>query len=135
MNKARDIIGLPLDPPDRALVLCVDEKSQIQALDRTQPVLPGIPERRMHDYKRNGTTSLFATLDVAADSVIGKCYQRHWAREFLDFLKVIDRNVPEGLDVHIVMDNTPPKRLRRSTPGWRGVRIGKSTSRRHPPRG
>ena len=85
VDKVRDIIGLYLSPPDRALVLCVDEKSQIQALDRTQPVLPmlpGMPERRTHDYKRHGTTSLFAALDVATGSVIGKCYRRHRAREF-----------------------------------------------------
>ena len=108
VDKVRDIIGLYLSPPDRALVLCVDEKSQIQALDRTQPVLPmlpGMPERRTHDYKRHGTTSLFAALDVATGRVIGKCYRRHRAREFLDFLKEIDRRVPEGLDIHVVMDN------------------------------
>ena len=108
VDKVRDIIGLYLSPPDRALVLCVDEKSQIQALDRTQPVLPmlpGMPERRTHDYKRHGTTSLFAALDVATGSVIGKCYRRHRAREFLDFLKEIDRRVPDELDIHIVMDN------------------------------
>ena len=102
VDKVRDIVGLYLSPPDRALVLCVDEKSQIQALDRTQPVLPmlpGIPERRTHDYKRHGTTSLFAALDVATGFVIGKCYRRHRAREFLDFLKEIDRCVPEGLDI------------------------------------
>ena len=108
MDKVRDIVGLYLSPPDRALVLCVDEKSQIQAPDRTQPILPmlpGIPERRTHDYKRFGTTSLFAALDVATGFVIGKCYRRHRAREFLDFLKEIDRCVPEGLDIHIVMNN------------------------------
>ena len=108
VDKVRDIIGLYLSPPDRALVLCVDEKSQIQALDRTQPVLPmlpGMPERRTHDYKRHGTTSLFAALDVATGFVIGKCYRRHRAREFLGFLKEIDRRVPEGPDIHIVMDN------------------------------
>ena len=108
VDKVRDIVGLYLSPPDRALVLCVDEKSQIQALDRTQPVLPmlpGMPERRTHDYKRHGTTSLFAALDVATGRVIGKCYRRHRAREFLDFLKEIDAQVPEGLDIHIVMDN------------------------------
>ena len=108
VDKVRDIVGLYLSAPDRALVLCVDEKSQIQALDRTQPVLPmlpGIPERRTHDYKRHGTTSLFAALDVATGFVIGKCYRRHRAREFLDFLKEIDRCVPEGLDIHVVMDN------------------------------
>ena len=120
VDKVRDIIGLYMSPPDRALVLCVDgsehanaigsreHANQIQALDRTQPglpMLPGIPERRTHDDKRNGTTALFAALDVATGSVIGKCYRRHRAREFLDFLKVIDRSVPDGLDIHIVMDN------------------------------
>ena len=127
VDKVRDIIGLYLSPPDRALVLCVDEKSQIQAPDRSQPVLPmlpGMPERCTHDYKRHGTTSLFAALDVATGRVIGKCYRRHRAREFLDFLKEIDRCVPEGLDVHIVMDNYPPTRPRRSRLGWRGERTG-----------
>jgi transposase len=108
VDKVRDIIGLYLSPPTHALVLCVDEKSQIQALDREQPVLPmmpGMPERRTHSYVRHGTTSLFAALDVATGAVIGKCYKRHRATEFLDFLKQIDGNVPDGLDVHIVMDN------------------------------
>src|SRR3954468_20810638 len=89
-------------------VLSVDEKSQIQALDREQPVLPmmpGIPERRTHSYVRHGTTSLFAALDVASGFVIGKCYKRHRASEFLDFLKQIDAHVPHSLDVHIIMDN------------------------------
>ena len=106
--KVRDIVGLYLSPPNRALVLCVDEKSQIQALDREQPVLPmmpGVPERWTYNYVRHGTTSLFAALDVATGSVIGKCYKRHRAREFLDFLKQIDANVPNDLDIHIVMDN------------------------------
>jgi transposase len=96
------------DRAGRALVPCVDEKSQIQALDREQPVLPmmpGVPERQTHNYVRHGTTSLFAALDVASGFVIGKCYKRHRAAEFLDFLKEIDGNVPAGLDVHIVMDN------------------------------
>ena len=95
-------------PPDRAIVLCVDEKSQIQALDRTQPVLPmapGVAERRTHDYVRHGTTTLFAALDVATGAVIGKCSRRHRATEFLAFLKEIEAAVPEGLDVHLVMDN------------------------------
>ena len=108
VDKVRDIVGLYLSPPDRALVLCVDEKSQIQALDREQPVLPlmpGVPERRTHNYVRHGTTSLFAALDVASGFVIGKCYKRHRATEFLDFLKEIDNRVPDGLDIHIVMDN------------------------------
>lgn len=108
VDKVRDIVGLYLSPPDRALVLCVDEKSQIQALDREQPVLPmmpGMPERRTHNYIRHGTTSLFAALDVASGFVIGKCYKRHRAKEFLDFLKEIDARVPDDLDIHIVMDN------------------------------
>lgn len=108
VDKVRDIVGLYLSPPTRAIVLSVDEKSQIQALDREQPVLPmmpGIPERRTHSYVRHGTTSLFAALDIASGFVIGKCYKRHRAIEFLDFLKQIDRTVPDGLDVHIVMDN------------------------------
>ena len=108
VDKVRDIVGLYLTPPTRALVLCVDEKSQIQALDREQPVLPmmpGIPERRTRNYVRHGTTSLFAALDVATGFVIGKCYKRHRASEFLDFLKQIDANVPDDLEVHIVMDN------------------------------
>lgn len=108
VEKVRDIVGLYLAPPDRALVLCVDEKSQIQALDRTQPLLPmrpGQAERRSHDYKRHGTTSLFAALDVATGRVIGRCYPRHRAREFLKFLRVIDAEVPRDLDVHLVMDN------------------------------
>ena len=108
VDKVRDIVGLYLSPPTRAIVLSVDEKSQIQALDREQPVLPmmpGIPERRTHSYVRHGTTSLFAALDIASGFVIGKCYKRHRATEFLDFLKQIDRTVPDDLDVHIVMDN------------------------------
>lgn len=108
VDKVRDIVGLYLSPPNRALVLSVDEKSQIQALDREQPVLPmmpGMPERRTHSYVRHGTTSLFAALDIASGFVIGKCYKRHRATEFLDFLKQIDANVPPDLDVHIIMDN------------------------------
>jgi transposase len=108
VDKVRDIVGLYLSPPNRALVLSVDEKSQIQALDREQPVLPmmpGIPERRTHNYVRHGTTTLFAALDCATGFVIGKCYKRHRATEFLDFLKQIDAHVPDDLDIHIIMDN------------------------------
>jgi len=108
IDKARDIVGLYLDPPHHALVLCVDEKSQIQALSRTQPVLPmraGQMERRTHDYKRHGVTSLFAALDIATGSVLGKCYRRHRSVEFLDFLKKIDGAVPADLDIHLVLDN------------------------------
>ncbi|WP_457661061.1 IS630 family transposase [Sinorhizobium medicae] len=105
VDKVHDIVGLYLSPPNRAIVLCVDEKSQIQALDREQPMAPGVAERRTHTYTRHGTTSLFAALDIATGAVIGKCYKRHRATEFLDFLKQIDRHMPEGPDVHIVMDN------------------------------
>jgi len=108
IEKVRDIVGLYMDPPTHAVVLCVDEKSQIQALERSQPLLPmrpGQPERRTHDYLRHGTTTLFAALDVATGKVIGKCYQRHRAREFLRFLKTIDEEVPDDLDVHLVLDN------------------------------
>ena len=106
--KVRDVVGLYMTPPDRAVVLCVDEKSQIQALDRSQPMLPmrpGQPARRAQDYKRHGTTSLFAALDIAAGRVIGKCYPRHRASEFRRFLDEIEANVPADLDVHLVMDN------------------------------
>ena len=108
VEKVRDIVGLYLDPPDRAVVLCVDEKSQIQALDRTQPLLPmrpGQAERRTHDYKRHGTLSLFAALDVAAGKVVGRCFPRHRAREFRKFLDTVEANVPADLDVHVIMDN------------------------------
>jgi transposase len=108
IEKVRDIVGLYLNPPERALVLCVDEKSQIQALDRTQPLLPlrpGQPERRSHDYKRHGTTSLFAALDVKTGHVIGELHRRHRAIEFRKFLDTIDDSVPKNLDVHLVLDN------------------------------
>jgi transposase len=116
VEKVRDIVGLYLDPPEKALVICVDEKSQIQALDRTQPLLPMRPgqiERRTHDYNRHGTTTLFAGLIAAvtaetkirAGTVIGTCMQRHRAQEFRKFLEEVERNVPDGLDVHVVMDN------------------------------
>ena len=108
IEKVRDIVGLYLSPPDKALVLCVDEKSQIQALDRTQPLLPmaiGQPERRTHDYVRHGTTSLFAALDVATGKVIGECHRRHRATEFRKFLETIDANTPPELDLHLILDN------------------------------
>jgi transposase len=108
VEKVRDIVGLYLDPPERALVLCVDEKSQIQALDRTQPLLPmrpGQAERRTHDYERHGVTTLFAALDVKAGTIVGKCMPRHRAREFRKFLDEVERNVPVNLDIHVVMDN------------------------------
>jgi transposase len=108
VDKVRDVVGLYLDPPEAALVLCVDEKSQIQALDRTAPslpVLPTTPARRTHDYVRNGTASLFAALDVASGKVISQVHRRHRHQEFLKFLRTVDRNVPAELDVHLVCDN------------------------------
>lgn len=108
VEKVRDIVGLYLSPPERAMVLCVDEKSQVQALDRTQPLLPmrpGQAERRTHDYKRHGTTSLFAALDVKAGTIIGQCMLRHRAIEFRKFLDEVERNVPTKLEIHVVMDN------------------------------
>jgi transposase len=107
-EKVTDVVGLYMNPPDRALVLCVDEKSQIQALDRTQPGLPlkkGRAATMTHDYKRHGTTTLFAALDVKSGKVIGECLPRHRAAEFIRFLKRIDRVVKKGLDVHLVLDN------------------------------
>lgn len=107
-EKVTDIVGLYLDPPDRAVVLCVDEKSQIQALDRTQPGLPlkkGRAATMTHDYKRHGTTTLFAALDVKSGKVIGDCMPRHRAKEFLKFLRQIDKAVPTRCDVHLILDN------------------------------
>jgi len=108
VDKVKDVVGLYLDPPEQAVVLCVDEKSQIQALDRTAPILPmlpGTPERATHDYKRHGTSSLYAALDLASGQVIGSLHSRHRAIEFKKFLAAIDCEVPEHLDVHLVMDN------------------------------
>ena len=108
IEKVCDIVGLYLNPPDRVLVLCVDEKSQIQALDRTQPILPmmhGVPERRTHDYSRHGTTALFAALNIATGKVIGELHRRHRSRGLLQFLRTIEETVPKKLDVHLVMDN------------------------------
>ncbi len=108
VEKVRDIVGLYLNPPDNALVLCVDEKSPIQALERTQPLLPlsvGYPESRTHDYVRHGTTTLFAALDTATGKVLSQCKRRHRHQEYLQFLRYIDANVPEDLDIHLVVDN------------------------------
>lgn len=108
VDKVRDIVGLYLNPPLMGMVLCVDEKSQIQALDRTQPMLPlapGLPERRTHDYIRHGTTTLFAALDVATGRIIGQTQRRHRSAEFLKFLHTVEANVPPALDIHLVMDN------------------------------
>lgn len=108
VEKVRDIVGLYLNPPENALVLCVDEKSQVQALERTQPVLPmglGYVEGVTHDYVRHGTTTLFAALNTATGEVLAQCKKRHRHQEFLSFLRHIDRNVPEHLDVHLILDN------------------------------
>jgi transposase len=108
IEKVRDIVGLYMNPPDRAVVLCADEKSQIQALNRTQPLLPMRPgqvERRTHDYVRHGTTSLFAALNTQTGKVIGECHRRHRAIEFRKFLQTVDANVPAKLDIHLILDN------------------------------
>lgn len=108
VEKVRDVVGLYMNPPERALVLSVDEKSQIQALDRTQllfPIRPGLPARQSHDYTRHGTTTLFAALDIATGNVIGQCHQRHRHDEFIKFLNLIDTKVSQELDVHLIADN------------------------------
>jgi transposase len=110
VEKVRDVVGLYLSPPDRAIVLSIDEKSQVQALDRTQPLLPMTPgqaERGTHDYVRNGTTTLFAALNVATGKIIGKCYSKHRQQEFVKFLEAIEEAVPkeDGVSIHLIMDN------------------------------
>jgi transposase len=109
IEKVRDVVGLYMNPPERAVVLCVDEKSQIQALNRTAPILPllpGVPERATHDYKRHGTSSLYAALDLCTGKVIGRLHSRHRAQEFKKFLATIETEVPDQLDVHLVLDNS-----------------------------
>ena len=108
IEKVRDVVGLYMSPPENAIILSVDEKSQIQALERSQPVLPmrqGVVERQTHDYYRHGTTTLFAALDVATGKVLGKCYKRHRQDEFVDFLKTVEKQSPKGKDIHIILDN------------------------------
>jgi transposase len=108
VGEVRDIVGLYMNPPDHAIVLCVDEKSQVQALNRTQPILPlapGVPARQSHDYERHGVTSLFAVLDVASGVTVSHCYRRHPHQEFLRFLNEIEASLLEGFEVHLVMDN------------------------------
>ncbi len=121
VEKVVDVVGLYHNPPERAVVLCVDEKSQIQALDRSQPVLPmmpGMPERRTHDYLRHGITSLFAAFNIADGTVISEVHRRHRAIEFRKFLTAIDKAVPADLDVHLVCDNYATHNRRRSGRGW-----------------
>jgi putative transposase len=124
VEKVRDIVGLYLNPPDHALVLCVDEKSQIQALERTQRVLPmglGYVEGVTHDYRRHGTTTLFAALDVATGGVLSQCKKRHRHQEFLSFLRHLDANVPNNLDVHLIVDNYATHKHARIK-GWLAAR-------------
>jgi transposase len=107
-EKVRDVVGLYLNPPDRALVLCVDEKSQIQALDRTAPLLPlrpGLPERQTHDYKRHGTTTLFAAFNILNGKVMGRCLPRHRGREFVRFLHELEKEAPPDREIHLIVDN------------------------------
>jgi len=120
IEKVRDIVGLYMNPPDHAMVLCIDEKSQVQALNRTQPILPiapGVPARQSHDYERHGVTSLFAALDVASGITIRNCYRRHRHQEFLRFLGDVDASLPPGLDVHLVMDNYGTHKVKKVR-GW-----------------
>ena len=107
-EKLQDVVGLYLSPPENAVVFCVDEKSSIQALDRTQPGLPlkkGRCETMTHDYKRNGTSTLFAALDVQSGEVIGECYKKHRHQEFIKFLKIVEKQAPADLDLHLIVDN------------------------------
>jgi hypothetical protein len=134
VDKVVDVVGLYHHPPERAVVLCVDEKSGIQALDRSQPVLPvmpGVPERRSHDYVRHGTTDLFAAFNIAGGKVIHSLWRHHRAAEFKKFLARIDKAVPAGLEVHLVCDNLATHKARSSRPGWPATPGSACTS--HPP--
>jgi len=138
VEKVRDIVGLYLNPPDKALVLCVDEKTQVQALNRTQPVLPmglGYVEGVTHDYVRHGTTTLFAALDVATGTVISQCRRRHRHQEFLAFLRHLDASVPRDLDIHLIIATMPPTNIPRSGPGSRCTPAIRSTTHRRTPPG
>jgi hypothetical protein len=128
----RDIVGLYLNPPDAAVVMCVDEKSQIQALDRSAPILPlmaGMCERHPHDYVRAGTTNLYAALNVASGQVIADMTPRHRADEFRRFLNLIERSVPADLEVHVVLDNSSTHKTRRYSAGWSATHASPCTSR------
>ena len=133
VEKVRDIVGLYLNPPEHAIVLCVDEKSQVQALDRTQPILPlrpGLPEQRTSDYERRSTTSLFAALDIATGEVIGKCHRRHRHQEFLRFMQVVDSKLPTRGEIHLVLGKTEPTRRPQSFDGSLVIRDTSCTSPR-----
>ena len=132
-EKLTDVVGLYLNPPEKAIVLCVDEKSQIQALDRTQPSLPmkkGRAGTMTHDYKRNGTTTLFAALSMLDGSVVGQCMPRHRHQEFLKFLRHLDREFPDELELHLIVDNYAPTNTPTSMPGSPSTRASTSTSSR-----
>ena len=138
VEKVVDVVGLYHNPPEKAVVLCVDEKSQIQALDRSHPVLPmmpGMPERRTHDYYRHGITTLFAAFNTADGSVIGELHRQHRAAEFRKFLATIDKTVPEGLDIHLICDNHGTSKALRSRRGWPATRGSACTSPRPGRRG
>lgn len=130
VSKVREIVGLYMHPPEKALMLCVDETSQMQALERTQPLRP----MRPGVCARHGTTTLFRALDAKTGEVIGNCYRRHRAVEFLKFLRVIDASVPGDLDVHLILDNYSTHKTSRCGAGWRGIRASTCTSRRRTPR-
>ena len=133
IDKVRDVVGMYLNPPDAAVVLCVDEKTQIQALDRTAPILPmmpGVPQRQTHDYQRNGTTNLYAALDVASGHVIADMTTRHRAIEFRKFLNLVNRNVPDDLDVHVVLDNVSTHKTPETNAGFNATPDSRSTSPR-----
>jgi hypothetical protein len=134
-EKLKDVVGLYVDPPAHAVVLSVDEKSQIQALDRTQPGLPMKPGRAgtmTHDYKRHGTTTLFAALNILDGTVIGRNMQRHRHQEFIRFLNTIEEQVPVGKVIHAIVDIMRPTSIRRCANGWPGIPAGRSTSPRPP---
>ena len=138
VEKVRDVVGLYLNPPEHAVVLCVDEKTSIQALDRTQPILPMRPgqvERRTHDYVRNGVTDLFAALNLATGQVVHQTRPRHRAIEFSKFLDAIDDAVPAHLDVHVVLDNSSTHKTPAINTGCYATRGSRSTSRRPAARG
>ena len=137
-EKLHDVVGLYVSPPAHAIVLSVDEKSQIQALDRTQPGLPlkrGRGATMTHDYKRNGTTTLFAALNVLDGSVIGRNMQRHRHQEFIRFLNAVEAELPPDKAVHVILDNYATHKQPRSAPGWPAIRAGPSTSCPHRVRG
>ena len=138
IEKVRDVVGIYLNPPEKAVVMCVGEKTSIQALDRTQPIFkmrPGLAERRTHDYKRNGVADSYAALNVATGEVLASTRRRHRAAEFKDFLAKIEAVVPEDPDVHVVMDNSSTHKTPAFTAGNSPTRVSTSTSRQRRRRG